>query len=341
MLSGQQIVSLHTASGVQLYQFLPQDYVTLRWGREHSDISRCEVEVPTRLVEDITPWLHWVSVWDGSGTVLHWTGPVQKATYRRAATTVAAADIGSLMSRTRVPLTKRWEASDPAEIAAELWQAMIETHRLRGKPIVRRDPLADPFDWSSTADEQMLDKTVDDLVGLGLCWTVVAGTALLGPAPRTSMAALGEDDFLDGDLAVVRDGTRVFTDVVLRAADATSRARVNNAGLNLQTIVNVDSLFGVSNADRATRQYLRYCSRMREAVVLDGSARLHPQAPLTLEALVPSARVTVAAYDTLSLMEIQSVEVAASEGDVEVTVGLESVDDDPPELVKVSDKVRP
>jgi hypothetical protein len=164
---------------------------------------------------------------------------------------------------------------------------------------------------------------------------VVAGTALLGPAPRISMASLGEDDFIEGNLELVRDGSRMFTDVLLRGADEVSRARVNNGGLNLQTIVDVDSLFGVSNADRAARQYLRYCSSMREAVSTGGSSQLHPYAPVGIESLVPSARVTVNAFGVLTLMEIQSVEVGFSADDLSVSIGLESVDDDPPELIKI------
>jgi hypothetical protein len=340
MLIAPQIVSLHTLSGVPLYQFVPEDQESLTWGRELCEVSRCEVEVPTRIVDNITPWLHWISVWDTDGTTLYWTGPVQKVTYRRDTTAISAADIGSLLTRTRVPLTKSWEAADPSEIAQELWSATIDTHRLRGKPVTRRDPLCDPFDFSVMADEQMLDQVMGDLVDLGLSWSVVAGTVFLGPAPRTSIAALGEDDFLDGELAVVRDGTRVFTDVVVRSADEMTRARVNDGGLNLQTIVDVDSLFGVSNADRAARQYLRYCSRMREAVTLDGTAMLHPQAPLSVEWMVPSARMTVSAYGVLSLMELQSMTVASDDTGVEVTVGLESVDDDPPELIKTTDRSR-
>ncbi len=337
---GRQIVSLHSQSGVALYQFPPSDVETLRWGRELSQVSRCDVEVPYRLSEDITPWLHWLSVWSEDGQSMYWTGPVQKATYRRDSTALAAVDVAGLMARTRVPITKAWDATDPALIARELWQAMIDLHGLRATLVVRRDPLADPFDFQTFADEQMLDTLMDDLVGLGLTWSVAAGTVLLGPAPRASMASLGEEDFLDGNLALVRDGSRVFTDVLLRAADESTRARVNVAGLNLQTIVDVDSLYGVSNADRAARQYLRYTSRMREAVVLDGSALLSPYAPLDIESLVPSVRVTVSAYGTLALMELQSMEVSMDSSGVAVTVGLESVDDDPPELVKITDRAR-
>jgi hypothetical protein len=340
MLVGEQVVSLHTKSGVPLYQFLASDLQSLTWTRELCETSRAMVEVPTGAVDDITPWLHWMSVWDADGKTLHWTGPVQRATYRREIVTIEARDVSALLERTRTPLTKAWEATDPALIAAEMWRAVMETHQLRGDPVVRRDPLADPFNFTSTADAQMLDAVMDELVELGLSWSVSAGTVLLGPAPRTSMASLGEDDFINAGLSLVRDGSRVFTDVLLRAADEVTRARVNTAGLNLQTIVDVDSLFGVSNADRAARQYLRYCSRMREAVVLDGAAQLHPEVPLTVDSLIPSVRVTVAAYGTLALMELQSVEVTAAQDGVSVAVGLEAVDDDPPELVKITDRTR-
>jgi len=331
---GPQIVSIHTVSGVPLYQFNTSDLESLTWRRELSEISTAEVAVPTRMVEDITPWLHWLSVWDEAGTALHWTGPIQTVTYGRETTVVNATDISALMGRTRVPLTKMWEATDPALIAAEMVRAMMETHRLNGKPVVRRDPLNDPFNFESVADTQMLDKLMDDLVGLGLTWTVVAGTFLLGPAPRVAVAALGEDDFIDENLTLVRDGSRTFTDVLVRAADDQVRARINRGGLNLQTIVDLDSLFGVSNADRAARQYLRYCSSMREAIRLDGTTQLHPAAPVTIEMLVPSARVNVSGYGILTSMEIQSVEVSAASGDTSVAVGMESVEVYLPELIK-------
>ena len=330
---GQQAASLHTVGGVQLYQFGANDLAELTWRRELSEVSTATAIVPTRMIEDITPWLQWLSIWEGDE--LHWTGPVQLVTYGREVTTIEASDIAALMGRTRVPLTKQWEATDPALIAAELWRAMLETQRLSGAPIVRRDPLVDVFNFECVADAQMLDKLMDDLVGLGLSWSIVAGTALLGPAPRSAIASLGEDDFINGDLTLVRDGSRVFTDVLVRAADDQTRARVNNGGLNLQTIVDQDSLFGLSNADRAARQYLRYCSSMREAVRLDGSSVLHPAAPVTIASLVPSARMTVSAFGVLTPMELQTVEVSQTEGDISVAVGLESVEDNPPELIKI------
>jgi len=331
---GGQVASVHTVSGVQLYQFGGPDLVDLSWRRELCETSTAGVTVPTGLLEDVTPWLHWLSVWDEDSGDLSWTGPIQTVEMGREMTSITAADVSALMGRTRVPLTKAWEATDPALIAAELWRSMLEQQRLVGAPVVRRDPLNDPFNFECVADSAMLDKTFDDLVGLGLCWTVVAGTMFLGPAPRVSIAGLGENDFIGGDMTLVRDGTRTFTDVLVRAADDQTRARTNRGNLNLQTIVDVDSLFGVSNADRAARQYLRFCSEIRQAVRMDGSAVLHPAAPVTIASLVPSARVTVAAYNVLTPMEIQTVEVNQDAEDTTVAVGLESIEDSPPELIK-------
>jgi hypothetical protein len=73
---------------------------------------------------------------------------------------------------------------------------------------------------------------------------------------------------------------------------------------------------------------------MREAIRLDGTTQLHPAAPVTIEMLVPSARVNVSGYGILTSMEIQSVEVSAASGDTSVAVGMESVEDNLPELIK-------
>lgn len=340
LVSEHQYVALHTFSGVPLWQWLPNDILNLAWSRELSEVSRCETEVAITdgSIPDVVPWLHWVSVWDETGTDLYWTGPVQKATYRRGRLKISARDAGSLMSRTRCPITKSWESADPAEIALELWQAMWENHRLRGEPMMRRDPLHDPFDFEATADSQMLDKVMDDLVGLGLCWSVTAGVPVLGPAPRTPLVALGEDDFMDDGLSLVRDGQHTINDVLVRGADDSSRARVKLGDLNLQGIVNINSLFGVSNADRAARQFLRYCSTLRDAVTVDDGVRLHPYAPLTSDQLVPSTRMTVEAYGVLSLMELRSVEVRVDVDGPAVSVNLESVDDFLPELITVTER---
>ncbi len=332
---GPQMVSLHTFDGVQLYQFTPSEVETLVWRRELNNTSKATATVPTKYLNtDVTPWLHWLSVWDEHGTVLYWTGPVQTATYNRETTTIDAADVSALMSRTRVPLTKQWESADAATIAAELWNGMIEAQGLRGVPTVRLDPTNVLFNYQCTADTQMLDKAFGDLQALGLTWTVAAGTPLLGPAPTSPIITLGDDDFVQGNLALIRDGTRTFTDVLVRSASDEVRARVNLGGLNLQTIVDINNLNDLNSASSAAENFLTYSASMREAVSLNGSANLHPHAPVTIDALVPSVRMTVSAYDILTVMELHTLEVTTNPNDLVILLAMESVLVDPPELVK-------
>lgn len=341
-LGGHQIVSLHTGTGVQLYQFLGNDLIDLQWSRDLRSTSRCEITVPSTLdynrIPDLVPWQHWLSVWDNTGQDLYWTGPIQKIEANRESMSISARDISALFTRTRCPITKRWDTSDPADLAGELLDAMIEHHGLNVAPIVRHDPLGDKFDYSVIADERMLDAVMDELVGFGLYWTVVAGTPILGPMPRTAVAALGEYDFVGGGITVVRDGSQFYNDVLLRSADALSQARVPLGTLNLQAIVNIDSMFGVSNTDRAVKQYARYVSTIRDTVTLPDNSVLHPNAPITIDQLVPSARVVVDAYGVLVLMQLTGVDVQYTSDTSAVSIRLESVDDELPELIDVQDQ---
>ncbi len=339
VISEHQIVSLHTYSGVQMYQFLGNELVQCTWSRESNDVSRCELTVPSTIdynrIPDIQPWLHWVSVWDDSGQDLYWTGPIQRTTGTRDSLQISARDVASFYTRTRCPIQKRWENGDPADIAEELWKAMAEWHGLSVRPIVRPDPFGDRFDYTAVGEEVMLDSVIDDLTRLGLRWTVVSGVPLLGPLPRQGVAALTEDDFVNGGLTLVRDGSNTFNDVLLRGGSDLSRARVPMGGLNLQTVVDIDSMFGVGNADRAVRQYARYVSKIHDSVTLPDAAVLHPDAPVSIKQLIPTARLVIDAYGLLLPVEVVGVDVTLSTDSSTVGIRVAGVNDDLPELIEV------
>jgi hypothetical protein len=331
---------VHTHDGIQLYAFRPEDLISLTWSRDLRDTSRCELVAPPPWADfdptiDIVPWLHWVSVWNARGTDLLWTGPIQKAVGNRKALSISARDVSAYASRTRTPLTKAWDSADASVIAGVMWDMMIELHGLNVNPIRRIDPDGDAFDYKVKADEAMLEGTIKELEGLGLRWTVVAGTPILGPAPKEPLASLGEADFLDDGISLTVDGSGTFNDVLLRGGDALSRAHVQLAGLNLQTIVNVDSMFGVSNVDRATYQYARHTSKIRYSLAVPSGATLHPEAPVSLDELIPSSRFVISAFDLRFLMELESVDVSRSSGNASVQVTMDSVTDELPELLKL------
>jgi hypothetical protein len=337
IVTGEQIISLRTVNGVQLHQFLGSQLTTATWTRDLREVSRAEITVPATaeylLLPDIVPWLHWVDVWDANGEELYWTGPIQKVECDWSKMVITARDSAALYARTRCPITKRWEAEDPAAIAAELWGYMIETHNLATKTIERNNPLGDRFDYRVVKDTKMLDAVFDDLVSKGLFWSVVSGIPILGPAPLKPIAALGEGDFIGAGITLIRDGAETYNDVLLRGADNIASVRVDRGGLNLQKIVDVDDMFGVSNAARAANQYVRYASKIRDAVSLPEGSVLHPNAPLVIGQLIPSMRVNVEAYGMLFTVELESVEVSLEAGKAEVSVKLESVNDEKPELI--------
>lgn len=339
----RQVVSLHTFQGVQLYQFLGNSLIDLTWSRESDTTSRCEVTVPSFMesdkVPDIVPWLHWVSVWDDTGQDLYWTGPIQKATFSRRAMSLSARDVSTLGSRTRCPMTKRWDIAWPADIARELWERMVELHGIQVEPIVMPiHPLQydERYAYEAKADESMVDSMIDDLVRLGLKWTVVSGVPILGRMSRQPVAALGELDFVGEGMSVVRDGGNFANDVLLRGGDNLSRARLPIANLNLQSIVNIDNMFGVSNVDRAVKQHVKYTSKFHDAVSLPGNAILHPEAPLSFEQLIPTTRLVLDAYGMVFQAELTGIDVSCSADGSSVGIRVTGVDDEPTELSVVT-----
>ncbi|BBY78872.1 hypothetical protein H7I53_17880 [Mycolicibacterium pulveris] len=337
IVSDRQIVAIHTVTGTPVWQLLASGYTKLKWTRALREVSMCDVTVPVGIagVPDIVACLHWVSVWDEHGREMYWRGPIQRRERGRTWLHIAAGDPASLLREgTRCPITKRWESADPADIAAELFGAAIELHSLNLRVVVRPDPRGQRFDFNCVADDEMLTDTIGRLEGLGLYWTVAAGTLYLGPQPFEPVTALGEDHFVDGDPILIRDGTKMFNDVLLRAGDHVSRARVPMAGVTRQTIVRRDSMFGVSNADRAAQEAARYLGKVRDAVSVAPGTSLDPAAPISIAQMIPSARVNVEAYGQLSPNELDSVTVTVEKGVATVGIDLEPVNDDLPELVK-------
>ena len=329
--------TIHTNRGVTLYTFLPNHQLQLDWNRRLREQSTCDLVVP-RIVarnpqQEIIPWAHWISVWDTENALL-WRGPVRSMESDMDTTTISSRDISVFAGKTRSPVTKRWDAAYPANIARVLWEQMIQQHGLDQTPVVLPDPLGDPFDFAVKRDEKLLEAVFEELTKLGLRWSVVSGVPVLGPMSLRPIAALSEDHFVRHDLRLIRDGAQMTNDVLVLGPDALGRARVPIAnGLNLQSIVTVEDMFGVSNVDRAARQYVRHHSKARDAIS-GGSVRLRPDAPLTIAQMIPSSRVTVDVFERLTVMELDSVSVSqsAEESSPSVAVTLESVDDDIPEL---------
>jgi hypothetical protein len=323
------IVSLHTHRGAQLYQFRPDQYTDCTWTRRQRDASSCDLTVPPDIdvdrLPDIVAWHHWLSVWDGERDTLLWTGPILEAKSNRRGLAIAAKDHGAYLGKTRNPITKRWDAADPSTVAGQLWAGMIAAQGLKTRAIVRPDPEGERFDFEVLQDDQTLDKTIGDLVNLGLRWTVVSGTPIIGPLALDAVETLDEDDFQGDGVTFVRDGRAIVNNVLVRGPDNLGRAGNDYYGQNLQGIANLDDMFGVSNVQRAADRYVQDSGAVKTRLELGAGTVLAPDAPVSIDQLMPGTRLVIEASGIRQLMELTSVEVNRAAGGATVKVTMEQV----------------
>lgn len=323
--TARQAVSVHTVTGEKVDDLPPSVLPSLMWSRERNEVSRCEFSLhnaASDVAGELIPWHHWATVWEGQKPV--WTGPIQRSSSGRVLTQVSARDTATFAWRTRVPVTKTWVGLDPSSIANEIYLRMLEIHRVRATPRILPDDLADTFNFSVQADSRMVNQVMDDLTKIGLDWCVVAGVPVFGPPPSNPIATLYEADFM-AEIEIVRDGVGTFNDVRLQGMNFAATSRQPLAGLNLQTLISLDDMFGVSNIQKATEQYARQKALIKDMLVVPSGASLHPEADVSLEDLVPGAVFLVQARGVENLMRLDSVEVETTAGSFNVAVTLETI----------------
>jgi hypothetical protein len=109
------------------------------------------------------------------------------------------------------------------------------------------------------------------------------------------------------------------------------------AGLHLQTLVSMDDMFGVSNVQKAVREYAKHVAFIQSILVIPPGASLHPDAPVTFDDLVPGKHFAVYARDdTPALVRLEQVEVTQSAGQRDIKVTFEGVADTP-ELMTIEE----
>ena len=330
VVTDNQVVSIHTgAQGIQLLQFAPEDYSSATWGRTLADASQFSLTLPTAdlpRLDLVEPWRDWASVYDDDNGHLLWTGPITAARENAAGMAISAKDHMTYLKATRVPVTKRWDAIDPAYVGGELWRYMSDMHQLgRARPIVRPDPDGHRYDFQVVKDDAMMDTTFGDLAGLGMRWTVFAGTPIFGPMGRTPVATLTEDDF-DGDgISFVKDGSATVNDVLVRGQGLNAHARTDFHGQNLQALINRDSMDGLSSLQGAADAYVKETGQVRMRLELAPNATLKNTAPVTIDDLIPSNRFVLEARGIRQLFELTGVDIDRQPGGVGIRVTMVSV----------------
>lgn len=316
-------VSVHTVDGRAVGDFPCNIVGAFEWSREGEQVSTAQVQVLTQgdpeLIEDLRQWLHWITIWHDETAV--WTGPIYDIAITRSITTISARDPAIFLWRTRVPVTRTWTDTAPARIADPLWRSMFQLHGIRATPVVLPGVAESTFTISAQADLKYLHQLMSDLVGVGLRWTVVAGRVVLGTFPRDAVAELYECDFLV-ELTRRRSGADVYNDVRVQGQNWAQTAIVELGGLHLQRILSFDDLRGAANVQRAAQQQARNSARLRDELLVPSGASLHPQAPVTLDDLIPG-KVYAVHYEAISqLMRVEQVKVSGSPETFDVQVSL-------------------
>lgn len=315
--------SIHTVDG-RMVGDIPCEAVTgFQWGREMNEVSTGNMSVTTEgaaeVLAEIRPWVHWLTIWHDNEAV--WTGPIQSARLRRSTSSITVRDPSTFMWRTRVPITRTWRETSPADISELLWVRMLELHRIRTRPLVLPSVAQETFTLTAQGDQRMLFQFMDDLVKVGLRWTVVAGRPVLGNFPTDPVAELQECDFMV-EIDRLRDGTQTFNDIRVQGQNYVQTVKAPLADLNLQNIVSLDDVFGVSNITKAAKQYVRDQAQIYDTLFVPGGATLHPEAPVTLNDLVPGKYFLVHAQDISQLMRLDAMNVSGSPSSFDVQVTL-------------------
>jgi hypothetical protein len=316
--------SVETWDGISLGPLeCPSAYT---WSRELSEVSNLSLSAPRQeLTDQIIPWLHWVSVWNGQA--LQWRGPIQDVQFDNAGMTITAKDVATFMWRTRTVTTKSWSSLDIASIAADMWRDMLQLHNITAEPLVL--PALSGmgrYNVSIKADVRMLNQEMSDLAKLGLRWTVIKGRPVIGTQPTGIAAELGECH-LSAGAKIQRSGARTSNDVRVQGKNYSHTERVELGGLHLQTIVSIDDVFGVSNITAAAREQALKRGVIKNILVIPSSGTLSADAPVELDTLVPGVRLSVTALGMQSVFELQKVEVAGSSSGATVAITMTVIDD--------------
>jgi hypothetical protein len=321
IVTDEQMVMIRTITGQPLLEFPPKQIAGLQWGREVNQVSQCTMTTPPLLDSDanflpIVPWYHWVDVWSTDwNPVLYWSGPIQKPTTDQFAGQIVAVDQASYLARTRCPITQAWDAVDPSVPALAAWQAMLAHHGIGNiAPVRRNNPWGQRFNITMSSNVETLDQTMQELEQMGFSWSVSAGVPLLGVMPLQPIGSLGKDDFLGRGIQLTRDGSQTFNDVLMRGPDNIVRATVPLNGLSLQTLVNLNTMFELSNVQSAAQQYVLYTGSFRTTIMVPSNAILKPEAPVSIDQLIPTARFSVDAFGVRVRMQLQSVQCTLASG---------------------------
>lgn len=306
--------------------------------RELCEPSTARLELPFNptLAGRLEPWLHVVTFYADEEPV--WHGVVMQVEASAEGLVVEAVDGGAFFQRRRLSASRRFDQQD----AARVMSVLVEDAMSVGDPlrVVDNMRLSESRVWvvvDEVANTKLVSDVLDDLAEAGLQWTFLAGTLLIGSVMAGHTTAMLSDRHLTGGVTVVKDGKDIVTDVLVQGEGTWAQRSIGDDRLVVQAVEKSTNL----KTEEA-------CEARAEAVLLEqgvgplrvevDASPLSPEAPVSLNELVPGVRVPVSSSQTgIPVGVVLMVEsMSVSDGLVTLTLGVPNAgllerDEYPPE----------
>ena len=319
-----------------------------KWDRRLDDVSQAEVKM--NLSGDTTytcceclansePWCHELHIWRDGEEV--WVGPIQEIEYEYDTVTVRAKDSLAWLG-VRIPnvnISFIGTGTDLTDIATFLLNtafALDETTCEIDNLYTQDSGLV--FDFFAPKFDQTALEILRDLGDAGLNFTTLGRTIVLtGDATPLVPLVLLNDEHIMGGLSVIKDGTVMGNRYYVHfdgdaGVPALGEADNFYCYSAIERIISPDGISSGANAGQIADIYVNTAGIAPRRIEMAPGSKLSPDAPWTINDMVPGARVDVAVTKfclnltqsfTLTAVE---VEYSASEGE-SVGVTLTPIND--------------
>lgn len=340
-------VLIVSKSGAPLGDLTPSE---VSWSRVLDDFSEATVVIPSSdpnccgILNMIQTWHSELQIFRDGRYV--WSGPIVGITGNRQSVTLVARDLFALIEKRIIHNQLCFAlACAPTPPGAPADLSTIATAIINDALIVDGHNYTIDATLSGFVGERLYQpgesafNALQETFRLGLDATVLGRKIVLGAAnggaPFGRSATLGCDDFL-GDLSFEQDGLATATRAITLGTGFVGVAVAPGADANgehpyygLLEYVSLDrqELNTQALADQAAAAIIRSAFPPPSALVTPSGSRLSPQAPITIDELVPGTMTTVVAdclcRDVQADLVLLKVEASwSSEGEVvQVTYG--------------------
>lgn len=315
-------------TGRPVWQSTPQTLHTVSYDRQFCDLSTAKLtfNAPSHILNQLEPWMHLVSIYEGNDLV--WHGPMYRLKASRAGAELTAHDPSVWWPRRRVAQGRSYLNIDASQVARDLVTDAMGFDDPSGVVTFMRVEASGV--WVTTELQpglRMVSDEMNTLESAGLTWTVAAGRVLIGPVASSFTTHTLTDDHWDADISVVKDGAEVVTDMLVTGKGVYGYYidPTREVGL-LQGIEKADSLVRTGECESLAQRRVVEAKYPPRRLEVGGSSRLLPSAPVALHELVPGVLVPIqskqAGITMSSVMMLRSVSVEETGSGESVSITL-------------------